>query len=119
MEGGRPQYLEIQEGFLHLSFIRHKPFIGCRRGCTVLDIAMTFEIKDGKAADVADAVHMNCKLSEEINDFFAATGQTDTQHEWCEDQTHKLEQEKDHIVLEQECELLADLMGSTQTIDNR
>jgi hypothetical protein len=56
-----------------------------------LHVAMALEVENGKAADIAHTVHMNSKFPKEIDNLLAAAGQAETENQWCEDQTHKLE----------------------------
>ena len=61
-------YLEIKETFLHFTLIGDHLFVLRLCRSTKFDVAMSFKVELGEAANVASSIHMDREFPEKIND---------------------------------------------------
>ena len=70
---------------------------------------MPFEVKDRKAADVSQAIDMDCELPEEVHNRRRAVGQRETEDEWGRDNRQQLADEDHDFHVEKRPEFCMDL----------
>jgi hypothetical protein len=102
-------------------------FVGapnCRRGVkrrrkgrkekgkvTDLDVAVSLEIKHGKAADVPEPIDMDSELAEKVDDSRRAWRQRKPKDEWCQHDASKLRRESDRLHSEKFAKLRVHNLG--------
>ena len=67
------------------------------RKVTDLDVAMSLEIKHGKAADVPEPIDMDSELAEKVDDSRRAWRQRKPKNEWRQHDASKLRRESDRL----------------------
>lgn len=81
------------------------------RGVTDLDVAVSLEIKHGKAADVPEPIDMDSELAEKVDDSRRAWWQRKPKDEWRQHDASKLRRESDRFHREKIAKLRVHNLG--------
>jgi len=78
---------------------------------TDLDVAVSLEIKHGKAADIPEPINMDSELAEKIHDSRRAWRQCKPKDEWRQHDASELRREGDRLHLEELAKLRVHNLG--------